>query len=121
MGKGKINIAGFVDLIKLFDAVDHGILPNKLQYMGFYENEDWLQSYLSNRSQQCFVNGVLSSARTIKYGVPQGSILGPLLFLVFVDDLPGCLPYTISNMNADDTSITSGNENLNVLRKPNKR
>ena len=72
-------------------------------------------SHLSNRSQKCFVDGVLSSARTIKCGVSQGSILGPLLFLVFINDLPGCLSYTIPNVYADHTSITSGNENLNVL------
>lgn len=80
MDKGKINVAVFVDLKKAFDTVDHGILLNKLQYVGFYENEyDWIQSYLSSRSQQCFINGVLSSAQTIKCGVSQGSILGSLL------------------------------------------
>ena len=70
---------------------------------------------VSNRTPHCFVNGVLSSARTIKCGVPQGSILGPLLFLLFINDLPGWLSYTIPSMYADVTSITSGDSDVTML------
>ena len=113
MDNGKVNIAVFVDLKKAFDTVDHNILLKKMKFYGIYEKElSWFHSYLSNRTQHCFVNGVLSSARTIKCGVPQGSILGPLLF---INDLPGCLSYTIPSMYADDTSITSGDSDVTML------
>ena len=69
----KVNIAVFIDLKKAFDTVDHNILL-KMKFYGIYEKElSWFHSYLSNRTQRCFVNGVLSSVRTIKCGVPQGS------------------------------------------------
>ena len=64
------------------------------------------QSYLSNRTQRCNVNGNLSTASTVTCGVPQGSILGPLLFLMYINDLPNCLRVGASRMFADDTSIT---------------
>ena len=67
----------------------------------------WFNSYLSERKQQCWVNGHLSSPKTIKCGVPQGSILGPLLFLIYINDLPNCLKHSNPRMFADDTNITA--------------
>ena len=116
MDKGNLNIAVFVDFKKAFDTVDHAILLNKLQYYGFIGDElKWIQSYLSNRSHKCFINGVLSNTGIMKCGVPQGSILGSLLFLIFINDLPGRLAHTTPNMYADNTSITMGHENFNLM------
>ena len=75
----------------------------------------WLESYLSNREQQCSINEQLSSKKTITCGVPQGTILGPLLFLLYINDLPECLRSTTPCMYADDTQIFSSSYDANEL------
>ncbi len=66
---------------------------------------NWFKSYLTDREQECLVDGHLSSPRKMKCGVPQGSILGPLLFLMYINDMPDCLKYPIPSLYADDTEI----------------
>ena len=79
----------FVDFRKAFDLVDHGLLLEKLSYYKCSETFITLmKSYLANRTQVVSVNGKLSNATEINCGLPQGSILGPLLFLGFMKDLP---------------------------------
>ena len=106
MDNGKLTGVVFIDIRKAFDSIDHDILLKKLAYYGVLHMEHtWFQSYLASRKQQCQVNGFLSKKGEIICGVPQGSILGPLLFLVYINDLPNCLKKTTPCLYADDTQI----------------
>ena len=85
---------------------------------------DWFASYLANREQVCDINGSISSPKIIKTGVPQGSILGPLLFLLYIDDLPDCLHYTTPCLYADDTRVIASSmimRNLLIASKKYQR
>ncbi len=97
MDNGKINCVVFLNVRKAFDCINHEILLKKmLNYFAISGIPlNWFKSYLTDREPQCLVNGHLSSPRKIKCGVPQGSILGPLLFLMYINDLPDCLKYSI--------------------------
>ncbi len=77
----------------------------------------WFSSYLTDRKQKCFVNGKLSKSNSISYGVPQGSIIGPLLFLIYINDLPNCLNEGLLRMYADDTNISTKSTNISDLEK----
>ena len=97
-----------IDLKKGFDTIDHEIILRKLAGVDGVDQSAlrFFASYLCNRSQKCSVNGALSSASRLTCGVPQGSILGPLLFLIYINDLPNCLDISCAKMFADDTNIT---------------
>ena len=108
----------FVDLKKAFDTVDHEILVQKLAHYGIQSSElEWFKSYLSNRSQFTRVNGVDSKVQNIDIGVPQGSCLGPLLFLLYVNDLPKIIDNAKVYMYADETSLSHQNHNISQLNR----
>ena len=107
MNKKKKTLGIFLDFSKAFDLIDHEILLQKLQKCGIRGLANkWFHSYLSNRLQQVEINGNLSSnICRVKHGTPQGSILGPLLFLIYISDLPTCLKYSTPLFYADDTNL----------------
>ena len=107
------NLVVQVDLKKAFDTVDHQILLRKLEIYGIKHHAlALLESYLSNRNQKCQINGYLSSKKMIKCGIPQGSILGPLFFLLYINDLPQCLSKTKPRLFADDTNLTASGDSI---------
>lgn len=106
----------FMDLSKAFDCVSHRILIKKIQHYKFQPKAcTLLNSYLSNRFQFVSINGIKSDVLPIEYGVPQGSILGPILFLIYINDFPASID-TQSILFADDSTLLyTGNELQSVL------
>ncbi len=108
----------FIDLKKAFDTVDHKLLCKKLKHYGVSDRElSWFESYLTDRKQYCRVGSVDSSIGKIEIGVPQGSCLGPLLFLVYINDLPFGVQNSTVSMYADDTSLYIQSKDITQLNE----
>ena len=117
MDKGYSNGIIFLDLKKAFDCVDHSILIKKLELYGGRGNTlRWFQSYLTNRTQMCKIGRTLSQSRVIRCGVPQGSNLGPLVFLIYINDLPNCLSSSTTSMFADNTTLTTEGKSIEDIQ-----
>ena len=105
-----------IDLKKAFDTINHEILLNKLYIYGFRGiTLSLLKSYLTNRYQYVSYNNTNSKILPIKCGVPQGSVLGPVLFLMYINDLPNLTNKCNFTLFADDTTLTFKSHNLYAL------
>ena len=105
--KGELNGIAFIDLRRAFDMVDHSILLDKLKTCGCSQRSiKWFESYLRNRQQFVSIGKEKSSTKELNVGVPQGSILAPLLFSLFINDLPNNVPSASIHMYADDTTVS---------------
>ena len=112
---GNINIGIFIDFKKAFDTVNHEILINKLEGYGFTGvAKRWLEDYLKNRNQMVKINNKPSSKLSVKVGVPQGSILGPLLFLLYINDMKEYIKHGTWQLFADDTNIFYNTKDIEI-------
>ena len=117
LDKGYTTCGLCLDLAKAFDTVVHNILLSKLAKYGIRGlPHQLLKSYLTNRKQYTVVNRKQSTVRNITCGVPQGSTLGPLLFIIYMNDLPLASNFR-TRLFADDTSLTLSNSNIKQLEK----
>ena len=106
----------YLDFSKAFDKLDFNIVLNKLSGMGIEGNVlQWIKSFLTDRTQQVSVNGVLSEPAQVLSGVPQGSVIGPLLFLVLIADIDQGVIEAIVKSFADDTRVTKGISSQNDI------
>ncbi len=113
---GNHVVGVFLDLKKAFDTVQHNILIEKLENYGIRGvASKWITSYLKDRNQYVMVDNVKSSIKSIGCGVPQGSILGPLLFLIYVNDMWRAVPGSSIKLFADDTNVFMAGSNLSLL------
>ena len=116
MDKGLVTCSVFIELAKAFDTVDHDILLNKLEYYGVCdESLSWFKNYFTGRKQFVHIDSQSSEELAITSGVPQGCILRPLLFIVYINDLPLCVKHCSVNMYADDTVLYLAGSIVNNL------
>jgi len=115
--EGKYTGAVFLDMAKAFDTVDHSILCIKLSYYGFRgSSSDLLCSYLSDCQQRVSFHGEQSEWGAVFIGVPQGSILGPLLFALYINDVPSVVNHCLLDLHADDAELHCSHSDLCVVR-----
>jgi hypothetical protein len=113
---GEYSIGVFIDLQKAFDCLDHSILLSKLSHYGIRGiAHQWFSSYLTNRMQYVSYNSGVSRQKLISCGVPQGSILGPILFIIYINDIVTCSNLLQPIIFADDTNLFMSNKNYAEL------
>ena len=115
---GNIGCGVFVDLQKAFDTVDHQILLAKLNHYGIRGvSNDWFKSYLSNRNQYVSINGYDSGLGAINCSVPQGSVVGSLLFLLYINDLNQAIKFYKVHHFADHTNLLCLSDSIKKLNE----
>ena len=118
LDKGEQACGIFIDLQKAFDTVNHKILVDKLAHYGVRGvTNNWFTSYLSDRHQYVTIQGFKSNTNRINHGVPQGSVLGPLLFLIYINDLHNAIIYSKVYHFADDTHFLNINPSVKKIQK----
>ena len=111
----KYTVSIFMDLSKAFDVLNHNILKSKLEHYGFRSNFlNFLMSFIENREYFVSANGHISDKRTVNIGVPQGSTLGPLLFLLYINDMVNCSNILKFSLFADDSTASHSDSDLNT-------
>ena len=117
--EGKTTVGVFIDLKKAFDTVDHNILVKKLEHYGIRGlAKNWVCSYLENRRQYVCINDSNSECLDVKCGVPQGSILGPALFILYVNDMCNVSKSLKSILFTDDTNLFYAGKDLIGVNRP---
>ena len=117
----KHHLAIFVDIRKAFDSISHRILFAKLEKMGVRNVElQWFKDYLTNRKQSVQLGNKRSVNLEITCGVPQGSVLGPLLFLAYINDMPKATEL-LASLFADDTTLQNSSNNIKLLEEETNR
>ena len=118
LDKGNFGCGIFVDLQKAFDTVEHDIMLAKLQHNDICGHTNaWFKSYLFDRKHFVSINGHVSNKASVKYGVPQGSVLRPLLFLIYTNDLNNAIKFCKVHHFADDTNLVHFSKSANKLNK----
>ena len=116
MDDGCLTGVTFLDFRKAFDLVDHEILVQKLKCYNFDSQAlEWFKSYLQNRQQSVYIGNTASKFNQIKAGVPQGSVLGPVLFLIYINDLPLHVRHSQIALFADDTTIHQSSKSIKSI------
>ena len=120
LDQNKFSAGVFVDLKKAFDTVDHHILLQKLEHCIRGVANEWFSFYLKNRAQFVSIGNVSLTIKELLTGIPQGSVLGPLLFLLYMNDLHNSVRYVKTYHFADDTSVILSSTSLESKYCPNE-